>query len=197
VFILRELIYFVIRYYLKSIMVKTLAIDLDSVLADTMLLWADEYNRRKHANIRKNDIISWELPDVFNMPVEEISQIFTHIWDRRWKEIPPTEPDIANTTYVLHQRGYRISILTKRFRPSVVNVAKWLDLYEVYCDDLLFVYDDRPKGEYPFDILVDDAPINLMNIRRPRKGILYSQPWNTDFVWPDRISKLTQLNDLI
>ncbi|HEY7109417.1 MAG TPA: hypothetical protein VH415_08320 [Nitrososphaeraceae archaeon] len=176
---------------------KTLAIDLDSVLADTMLLWADEYNKRKNAHIKKNDIISWELPEVFNLPVEEISQIFTHIWDRRWKEIPPTEPDIANTTYVLHQRGYRISILTKRFRASVANVAKWLDLYNVYCDDLLFVYDDRPKGEYPFDILVDDAPINLMNIRCPRKGILYSQPWNKDFVWPNRISKLTQLAELI
>jgi uncharacterized protein len=176
---------------------KTLAIDLDSVLADTMLLWADEYNKRRNTTIGKNDIISWELPEVFNMAVEEISEIFTHIWDRRWKEIPPTEPDIAKTTNLLHKRGYRISILTKRFRPSVVNVAKWLDLYNVYCDDLLFVYDDRPKGEYPFDILVDDAPVNLMNIRRPRKGILYNQPWNKDFVWPNRISNLGQLNELI
>jgi len=176
---------------------KTIAIDLDSVLADKMILWAEEYNKRKKTSIVKEDIISWELSQTFNIPVREISQIFTDIWRLRWKEIPPTEPDIARTTNILHHRGFRISILTKRFRPSVANVANWLDLYDVYCDELLFVYDDRPKGEYPFDILVDDAPINLMDIRNPRKGILYNQPWNRDFVWPVRISKLHQLNSLI
>jgi 5'(3')-deoxyribonucleotidase len=176
---------------------KTLAIDLDSVLADTMVLWAEEFNKRKKTSIVKDDIVSWELSETFNIPVKEISQIFTDIWQLRWDEIPPTEPDISYTTKVLHQNGYRISILTKRFRPSVANVAKWLDLYDVYCDDLLFIYDDRPKGEYPFDILVDDAPVNLMHIRTPRKGILYNQPWNRDFIWPTRISKLIQLKNLI
>jgi uncharacterized protein len=176
---------------------KTIAIDLDSVLADTMILWAEEYNKRKNTRIVKDDIISWELSQTFNLPVKEISQIFTDIWRLRWKEVPPTEPDISTTTNTLHNRGFRISILTKRFRPSVANVAKWLDLYDVYCDELLFVYDDRPKGEYPFDVLVDDAPVNLMDIKNPRKGILYDQPWNRDFVWPVRISKLSELNDLI
>ena len=54
----------------------------------------------------------------------------------------------------------------------MVNVAKWLDLYEVYSDDLLFIYDDRPKAEYPFDILVDDAPVNLVSIKQPKLGII-------------------------
>lgn len=176
---------------------KTLAIDLDSVLADTMLIWIQEYNRRKKADILKNDIVSWDISQVFDIAVEEISQIFTDIWHRHWRKIPPTEPDIGITTKKLHERGFRISILTKRFRPSVVNVAKWLDLYDVYCDDLMFVYDDRPKAEYPFDILIDDAPVNLMSIRHPKLGILYSQPWNMDFIWPTRIDKLRQLDLLI
>jgi uncharacterized protein len=176
---------------------KTLAIDLDSVLADTMLIWIQEYNKRKKANILKSDIVSWDISQVFDIAIEEISQIFTDIWQQHWRNIPPTEPDIGTTTKKLHERGFRISILTKRFRPSVVNVAKWLDLYEVYCDDLLFVYDDRPKAEYPFDILVDDAPVNLVNIKQPKLGILYSQPWNMDFIWATRIEKLSQLDHFI
>lgn len=176
---------------------KTLAIDLDSVLADTMLIWIQEYNERKKANILKNDIVSWDISQVFEIEVEEISQIFTEIWQRHWRKIPPTEPNLDVTTKNLHNRGFRISILTKRFRPSVANVAKWLDLYDVYCDDLLFVYDDRPKAEYPFDILVDDAPVNLLSIKKPKLGILYNQPWNMDFVWSTRIDKLNQLHLLI
>ncbi len=63
--------------------------------------------------------------------------------------------------------------------------------------NLLFIYDERPKAEYPFDILVDDAPVNLVSVKQPKLGILYSQPWNMDFVWATRIDKLSQLDLLI
>ena len=43
-----------------------------------------------------------------------------------------------------------------------------------HCDDLLFVYDDAPKTNYPFDILVDDAPINFSQLVHPRIGILFN-----------------------
>ena len=35
---------------------KTLAIDVDSVLADTMIVWTDEYNIRTGARISKSEI---------------------------------------------------------------------------------------------------------------------------------------------
>jgi 5'(3')-deoxyribonucleotidase len=35
---------------------KTLAIDLDSVLADVVVTWVNEYNRLKDSNIVKEDI---------------------------------------------------------------------------------------------------------------------------------------------
>ena len=67
---------------------KTLAIDLDSVLADTMLIWIQEYNKRKKADILKSDIVSWDISQVFDITVEEISQIFTDLWQRHWRNIP-------------------------------------------------------------------------------------------------------------
>jgi 5'(3')-deoxyribonucleotidase len=40
---------------------KSVSIDFDSVLADTMIAWTMEYNRLKHTNITKNEITYWDI----------------------------------------------------------------------------------------------------------------------------------------
>ena len=97
----------------------------------------------------------------------------------------------------LRSLGFRISILTKRFRFSVPNVANWLDFHDIYCDDLLFIYDDKPKAHYPFDVLVDDAPVNLVDIFHPKIGILFNQPWNKNFEYPRRVDFLSEIKKFI
>lgn len=177
--------------------VKTVAIDVDSVLADVMLVWADEYNRRRNASITKQDVTRWDIPTVLPITPDEVYRYFTHVWKKRWQEIPPTEPGIGAVTKRLHKKGYRISIITKRERPTVAYVAKWLDANGVYADDLLFIYDAVPKASYPFDILIDDAPKNLVDITAPKSAILFDQPWNRDFDWPVRVSRLSEAEKLL
>lgn len=176
---------------------RTLAIDLDSVLADTMVIWVEEFNKRNNSSINKDNIISWDISKTLDISITEVSDIFTCIWDKRWKDIPSTEPSIDNTVSNLHSKGFRISILTKRYRSSVGNVIKWLDFHKIHCDDLLFVYDDAPKTNYPFDILVDDAPINFSQLVHPRIGILFNQPWNKNFTWPIRIDSLSEVINIV
>jgi 5'(3')-deoxyribonucleotidase len=176
---------------------KKLAIDLDSVLADTMVIWAEEYNKRNNSNITKDNIISWDISKILDISITEVSDIFSYIWDKRWLDIPSTESSIGNIVTSLHDKGFRISILTKRYRSSVTNVIKWLDFHKIHCDDLLFVYDDTPKTDYPFDILVDDAPINFSHLVHPRVGVLFNQPWNKNFSWPVRIDTLSEVLDII
>lgn len=176
---------------------RKLAIDLDSVLADTMVVWAEEFNKRTNSSITKDNIVSWDISETLEISIDEVSDIFTYIWNKRWQDIPSTEPSIGNIVSKLHSKGFRISILTKRYRSSVSNVIKWLDLHKIHCDDLLFVYDDTPKTDYPFDILVDDAPINFNELLYPRMGILFNQPWNKNFSWPIRINALSEIMDII
>jgi 5'(3')-deoxyribonucleotidase len=176
---------------------RKLAIDLDSVLADTMIIWAEEFNKRTNSSITKDNIVSWDISKTLDITITEVSDIFTYIWDKKWEDIPSTEPSIGNVVSKLHNKGFRISILTKRYRSSVSNVIKWLDLHKIHCDDLLFVYDDAPKTDYPFDILVDDAPINFSELVQPRIGILFNQPWNTNFSWPVRINALSEVINVI
>ena len=71
---------------------KSLSIDFDSVLADTMIAWTMEYNKLKHSNITKNEITYWDSGMILPVSAEEISKIFNYVWQHCWQEIPPSEP---------------------------------------------------------------------------------------------------------
>jgi len=172
---------------------KTLAIDLDSVLADTMKIWTLVYSNIHNTTILKDDIKTWDIGKILPISAREISEIFIDVWTHRWKDIPPTEPDLAYIVRQFHRKGYRISILTKRERQTVPYVANWLDHYDIFSDDLIFIYDTTPKAMYQFDILVDDAPINLIDVVSPKIGILFNQPWNLDFDWPIRVNSISSI----
>jgi 5'(3')-deoxyribonucleotidase len=177
--------------------VRTVAIDVDSVLADVMLVWADEYSSRNGKRITKQDIVRWDIPTVLPITPDQVYQYFSHVWKNRWQEIPPTEPRIGDVTNRIHRKGYRISIITKRERPTVPYVAMWLDMHKIYADELLFIYDAVPKGSYPFDVLIDDAPKNLVDVMAPKSAILFNQPWNRDFDWPVRVNTLSEAEKLL
>ncbi len=177
--------------------VRTVAIDVDSVLADVMRVWADEYSKRSKRRVTKQDIVSWDIPTVLPITPDQVYRYFSHVWKHRWREIPPTEPDICDVTKRIHRKGYRISIITKRERPTVPYVAMWLDMHKIYADELLFIYDAMPKANYQFDVLIDDAPKNLVDVVAPKSAILFSQPWNKDFDWPVRVNTLSEAEKLL
>lgn len=176
---------------------KTISIDFDSVLADTMVVWTNQYNKLKNTKISKDDIRYWDIGMILPLSANEISSMFNYVWRYCWRDIPPSEPGLGEIMKRIHHKGYRISILTKRERPTVAYVAKWLDYHEIYSDDLIFVFDDTSKEEYHFDILVDDAPSNLVNIAPPKIGILFNQPWNKEFNWPLRINSLKEVEQMM
>ncbi|MGA8844389.1 MAG: hypothetical protein WB511_12460, partial [Nitrososphaeraceae archaeon] len=63
---------------------KTIAIDMDSVIADTMLVWIQEYNRLKNSSLTKTDIYSWDLSSTLNISIDQVSDLFTNVWSDRW-----------------------------------------------------------------------------------------------------------------
>jgi 5'(3')-deoxyribonucleotidase len=177
--------------------IKTLSIDFDSVLADTMIVWTKEYNKLKHTNITKSEITYWNIGMILPLSGDEISTMFNYVWQYCWRDIPPSERGQSEIIKRIRRKGYRISILTKRERPTVAYVAKWLDYHEIYSDDLIFIYDNTPKAEYAFDILIDDAPSNLVDINPPKIGILFNQPWNKEFNWPFRVDTLREVEEIL
>lgn len=174
-------------------MTQTLAIDLDSVLADVLVIWVKEYNRLKNANIAKKDIIVWDIHTILPITESESESLFSDVWKYRWKDIPPTQKNIGKIIDELKVKNYRISILTKRERKTIPYVYNWLESNNIHCDELICIFDSTPKSIYPFDILIDDAPHNIIDIMIPKKGILFNQPWNKNFDWPLRINYLSEI----
>jgi 5'(3')-deoxyribonucleotidase len=176
---------------------KTIALDLDSVLADVMQVWLEEYNAMFQTNFTKGDISDWHIYNILPISKEEISNLFITVWKNRWQDIPPTSNDIAKVTDQLIDRGFRVSIITKRERVTMPFVSYWLDLYKVSFSDIVFIFDDVSKNHFPFFLLVDDSPINAKEILSPKKIIIFDQPWNRSLVSYDRIYKLNQLVSLL
>ena len=100
---------------------KTFAIDFDSVLADTMIIWTEEdVTRPKHTNITKSQITAWDIDKVLSLSPEEVLRMFNYVWRNRWHDIPPSGPRLDEITKRIHCRGYRIPILTKREANSYI-----------------------------------------------------------------------------
>lgn len=184
-------------FIFKMIIQKTIAIDLDSVLADVMHTWLDEYNLIYDAAVVKQDIVEWDIYKVLHLSEKCINDIFIRIWKHRWMDIPPTSEDISVVTKLLKNSGYRISIITKRDRDTVSYVSFWLELYNIYFDEIVFIFDNAPKSCHPFFLLIDDAPLNAIEIVYPRRIVIFDQPWNKTLINYPRIKKLKELLGLI
>ncbi|MBA3750273.1 MAG: hypothetical protein H0X03_05165 [Nitrosopumilus sp.] len=176
---------------------KTIALDLDSVLADVMYIWLEEYNIKFNTAIKKQDISGWHLHNILPISEKDIHNLFINVWKNRWKDIPPTSNDISMVTNLIQKSGFRVSIITKRDRATMSFVANWLDLYNIYFNDIVFIFDNTSKACYPFFLLVDDSPINAVEILYPKRIIIFDQPWNKNLINFPRISKLNEIFNFI
>src|SRR3712207_8571637 len=100
-----------------------------------MLVWTDEYNKRRKAHITKKEIAKWDIPTILPITPNQVYRYFTYVWKYRWREIPPTEPEIGEVTKRIHRKGYRISIITKREdrKSTRLNSSHANISYAVFC----------------------------------------------------------------
>lgn len=176
---------------------KTIALDLDSVLADVMHIWIEEYNAVFKTTIKKQDISDWHIHNILPISKQKITDLFIVSWKKRWRDIPPTSSDISDVINQLQNRGFRISIITKRERVTMPFVAHWLDYNQISFNDIVFILDDVSKNHYPFFLLVDDSPINAKEIVTPKQIIVFDQPWNKFLTSYVRIKKLSEIINLV
>ncbi len=174
-----------------------IALDLDSVLADVMITWIDEYNKRNNTKYKKENITEWQIHNIIPITEEKCNRLFTYVWTRRWREIPPTEEGLEMAIRKIENKGYNIMLITKRDQNTIEYVLKWLELHNITFDGISFIQNKISKQVYPFDILIDDYPMNIIDIKKPKKGILFNQPWNYKFNWKHRINKLSELEKII
>src|SRR5687768_6053657 len=77
-------------------MVLKVALDFDSVLADTMSSWVKIYNKKYNKFISKSDIKSWDFCSSLGISEQDMFEIFHVCWSD-WKDLSPTEENIEKT----------------------------------------------------------------------------------------------------
>jgi hypothetical protein len=175
-----------------------MAVDFDSVLAETMGLWITELNRRRGTNFQKDDVVSFDLIQCFGIAEYERSELFDYIWDDdNWKKIPPTEDFLSEKIQALRKHG-KVDILTAIPENQVENTKKWLARNEISYDDYIIVPNGLKKSDYEYDIFIDDSPSNAEQIANCGKTVfLYDQPWNQKMNSSEKIRRIHSISEVI
>lgn len=164
---------------------KILAVDVDGVLADVHTTWLARYNHDYHDNLTKEQWTTWNIEKL--VKPECGKKIFKYIED----------PSIYDDTLPIDGALERINVLKRSYRVIFVTTSTlgasgkkflWLKQHGfltkqedyVECKDKSLVY-----SQY----LIDD---DIKNIVKPvpydnRINILFTEPWNKDFMWVYRM----------
>ncbi|MFQ5969264.1 MAG: hypothetical protein ACE5J2_02050 [Nitrososphaerales archaeon] len=154
-----------------------IALDVDGVLADIILVWVDDYNRTHKKSVNKNDIVHWDFWKDLGLNKYSFYQELSKCWSR-WKEVPAMEQGIANAVETLRSVG-KVDIVTAREEATSEYVTQWLEHNDIKYDDYVTVPDGRDKADLGYDIFIDDSPHNVIRIAaKGKNALLYDQPWN-------------------
>lgn len=153
-----------------------IALDVDGVLADTMLAWIGRRGAGKPA-MAKRDMTDWEFWKRLPIDRRGFHDGIAQCWSR-WHSVPPTESDLASHVERLGRLA-SVDIVTAREPWTDAFVKDWLAHHGIRYGRYVSVLAGPEKADLDYDIFVDDSPVNAEAfLRRGKTVLLYTQPWN-------------------
>jgi 5'(3')-deoxyribonucleotidase len=155
-----------------------IAVDLDGVLAESMLVWCARANKELGTRLRMEDLDSWSWWKRFPISKDDFYRILDESWDD-WKEIPPTETELAKKVARIEKFG-ELDIVTGRSKRTVGAARSWVDSQKIPYRRFVRVLGWRDKILLDYDVYIDDAPdlMPLISHSPTAWGVLYERPWN-------------------
>ena len=188
-----------------------IAIDIDGVLLDIIIVYCEIYNKRYGTNCQKKDITKWDFFKDLNITEEVAFNIFYEIYadSTNVPFIDENAPKIMKRLYEL----YDVDIVSARlpeYRSSIVDKLIFHNIREgIQYEELILLhhkpYDIKLKQNY--DLYIDDNPNLVEPIKKlkDRTLLLYDQPWNRESIcennvyrvhnWDDLYKKIRELNE--
>ena len=155
-----------------------IAVDLDGVLAESMLVWCDLVNKEFGLRVKLEDLDSWASWTKLSISKDDFYRILDESWEN-WEEIPSTEPGISEKVEKIQTFG-DIDIVTGRSRRTVDAAKNWVHAHKIGYGHFVSVAGWRDKVVLDYDVYIDDAPdlMPLVSNIPLRWAILYDRPWN-------------------
>lgn len=155
-----------------------IAVDLDGVLANTMVSFCRILNERRSINLNVDSFTQWHAWEIAGITKDEFFRTLDQAWFK-WQSIPPMEPQLREKVDRLKEFG-RVEIVTGRSPETVRNAKSWLQKHGIPHDAFIRTESTRAKINLGYDVFIDDSAelMALIASTLDKNGVLYTQPWN-------------------
>jgi uncharacterized HAD superfamily protein len=173
-----------------------IAVDLDGVLAESMVVWCELANKEFGTHLKLEDLDSWASWKKFQISKDDFYRILDASWEE-WKQIPPTEPGIASKVAQVEKFG-TIDVVTGRSKQTEDAAREWVETQKVRYNRFVRVEGWREKADMDYDVIIDDAPdlMPLVSRRLIVWGVLYDRPWNQNVPELRKILRVKSWNQI-
>lgn len=173
-----------------------IAVDLDGVLAESMLVWCEKVNKEFGKSIQMDDLNSWASWKKFAITKDDFYRILDESWED-WEQIPPTEPGISRKVAQIKKFG-DLDIVTGRSKNTEGAARSWIAHHKVPYRNFVRVPGWRDKLALGYDVYIDDAPDLMPLISRSPLvwAVLYERPWNRDTPHMPKVSRVKSWTEI-
>ncbi len=155
---------------------KTLCIDIDGTVADSIAGWLRIANEEYMIGKSKNDINDYNLEKITGIKKETVYEIYRRVWDN-YAEIPPVDEYVSAVIEKLH-KSFIIKIVTGTVGDEKA-VKAWLKLNNIPYDEFVHVRRSIEKLNAEGDAFIEDDPaIARALAEKGRYVIMIEQSWN-------------------
>jgi 5'(3')-deoxyribonucleotidase len=158
---------------------KTVAIDLDSVLNNLGTKWIlEDYNSEYNDNLTEENMVCWDV-EKYVKP-ECCKKIYEFLLRPKYfLSLSPTE-DSQRVTKLLKDSGeYELYVVTAFHPKTVEDKYEWIKIYFPHINPKHIVF-CNPKGLIATDYLIDDGGHNIEDFasNAGKCPIIFDKPWN-------------------
>lgn len=174
-----------------------IAVDLDGVLADTMISVSQILNERRGTNFTSESFVRWRAWEIAGISSDEFFRTLDEAWFS-WERIPPTEEELDVKVGKLAEFGI-VDIVAGRSPATVAYANSWLERYRIPFDSFVRTSNStKAKLGLNYDLYVDDSAelMALLASRLYGSGVLYLRPWNRNAPDMLRVFKVERWDDI-
>ncbi|MHA2239215.1 MAG: 5' nucleotidase, NT5C type [Candidatus Hodarchaeales archaeon] len=168
---------------------RVVALDVESVLADTHKGWITHYNKQ----FTLADITDWDFNSL-NEKWNETLETFLYETDKLWEKdphihIPPVVQDLKIATS--HLKPF--DIVTSR--KTLGGIIRWINFHQIEYRAIVYIPDGKAELNYP--IYIDDNPNLASDLKQNQFLWLIDQPYNQDISDSSQIKRVSSISEVI
>ncbi len=178
------------------------ACDIDGVLLDTVITFCELFNKKHGTSYQKSDVTSWEFFLDWNIPEEDIWDIFFQIYADSMST--PLQDNKAPEILKSLNSTYDVSIVSARtpqYRDAILEKLRFHGIMQgSHYNELVLLF-HKPydlKIDQDFEIFIDDNPklAEAINKQKDKFLLLYDQPWNQEINETQNVIRVGNWTDI-